>query len=478
MNRQTIGVPTIALLLSTIACTNAAPPIGSASPTLTSTSPTPTSTVSRTDPGSFTPPAAAASDEEIGIDDGTWDRASVPGTALALVNGWSGGYLAVTGSSDARGDTNAIHVWSIGANGALDRSFGDDGSVRLTRGRGDASLIVDGVEKRSSDRSLLVLITAGDSDGAGPAFVHRVEDDGRLDATYLDPQGAGFRMLNGYDARMTLIPDGSARICWTAPEDPPSIGMWALRADGSRDPSFGDDGTRTDILGDATSCAGIETDAYGNVVLAAVHHERAASDQGPTKRAVSLVRMTADATIDDTFGPEALSEPDRSFDARLMRIARDGSIVVAGVVTPVHPESVPLGPDRYEPSGPPELFIARADANGRWIRSFGREGVVTLPLDIEGAAVRLHSLDPANQRTFLSVDQPIQGGDQRQASLRAIRTVNGADDPSLDEDGYLRTRFSVVRTIADGRGGFLLFGTPGSGPQPRAVLERSSLTGS
>jgi len=474
VKRRTFGAAWSALVLTAVACTNGATPIESPSPTLSSLAPTLDDSPTATTPTSPLSTAEPPIDEEVGLDDGTWDHAAVPGSARALVNGWSGGYLAITERS--RDGSNAIHVWSIAADGAIDRGFGTAGSTEVIRIRDGSPLVVAGVEKRSSDRSLLVLTTAVEPGASGPGFVHRIDADGRLDAGYRQRQGGGFDVRPEHDARMTLVPDGGARICWTMPGERPSIGMWALRADGSRDESFGADGTRNDIVADS-SCAGAETDAYGNVVLASVHHARSGSDPSRVKREVTLLRMRPDGALDESFGPETLREPDRSFDAKLMRIARDGSIVVAGVVTPVHAEGAPLGPDRYEPSGPSELFIARADANGRWIRRFGEDGVVRLPLDLDDEPVRLLSLDPANQRTFLSVDQLIRGDDVHRASLRAIRTVDGSPDPSLDEDGYLRTRSAVVRTIADGRGGFLLFGTRGRHPNLRAVLERSALTG-
>lgn len=442
------------LLVMLSACTRGTP-TQTASPDASNTPlPPPTTSVPLESP-----------DAEVGTDDGTWDRISVPGTALRLINGWSGGYLLVT--REQTGSRRELHLWSIGGHGEARRAFGDDGTAIFAASGDDTPLEVAGTERRTSDDSVIVFTAS-----TGGAVAHRIDADGRIDRTFRERQGTGFEVEGATEPQMTLVAGGAIRACWTDRSgEQPSLGMWALRADGSRDTSFGDEGTRAQVLPGAYACAGIDADAYGSMVLAATHHDRNAST-GATKLDVELIRLSPDGQRDGGFASESLAAPDRSYDAQQVRIGRDGSILVAGVVTPVPRDDGSPGASTQE------LFVARADASGRWVRQFGDEGVATFPFDEPGQPARVTSLDPAGQRLFVGIDQP--GRDRRgrathHPSVRALDAVTGDAYPQLDANGLLHVPFVVVRALVDGDNGILLFGTRDPERGARAILERYPL---
>jgi hypothetical protein len=396
------------------------------------------------------------------------------GHAVALANGWDGGFVAVTqqAAGPQENDQHELVLWNLTGDGAIDRAFGVEVPVRIATSHGHAPLEVEGIRKRALDDSLLIFTTAVDSGEEGPGIVHRIDRTGEVDRAFRRAQNGGFVVGSNSEPRMAVVADGDVRICFTHFDRTERLGIWALRADGSRDDSFAPDGIRLRAVPGDYSCGGIDSGHDRDIVLSAMHHVRNPRDENLERREIELVRMTTAGDRDATFGSQRLSDPARSFEVQHLRVARDGSIYVGGLVAPVSPERQLGGPEQYERTGPARYFVAKADADGRWIRSFGDDGVATF--DTGERSPRMTSLDPAGDRVLFTDVRDVPGdGSRVQGSVRLIRAQDGTPDPVLGHGGSLPVDGSLVRALVDGTGRLVWFGTRlFRDGQRRGVLQR------
>lgn len=256
-----------------------------------------------------------------------------------------------------------------------------------------------------------------------------------------------------------------------------------LRANGSLDRSFGQDG-RLDIPAEAVA---VQPD--GKILVLATEYVT-----GPGGRNVVLTRLLADGSPDRSFGPGgkvAVDLGNRYDEADAMALLPDGKIVIAGVSGPAvearvgvvigdavltrlrsdgsvdsgfgadgrvtvpsasNPTALELGPDGtlYLQDGEAFHRLFRFSAEGALDRSFGADGAATVPWiwNLEGEEKNFF---PAGEWAVLANGGVLLGG-----------TVSWAVDDELRyKAGVLRLAGNGSPKSSYGDGGLVQVGFPG-----------------
>lgn len=340
----------------------------------------------------------------------------------AVVAAESGGHLEAFLGPDAV-------LLRLRPNGARDRTFGVNGVLRVSIGRGDD--FVSGVA-RLPDKRLVVGGAADNLNGDAynddvRLYAFRAQPSGRLDPTFGRRGVASVRVptwifisaLSGIAAasdgsvvvggvtsdkattkrKLTLVrfdkrgrhdlrfgskgvaihrvdfpaalarqPDG--RLLVVGMTDIPGRDWFVLRLrpDGTRDPTFGGrDGLVVTSFGPSPDAAdALAVDARGRIVVAGA---AGTADSGCTTlcRQLRLVRYLPNGRLDPSFGRGGRAEPaiGLAYDTLGITFQPDGRILVAGS------SFVPGA------SNDPQLAVWRFDRNGRLDRTFGARGALT-----------------------------------------------------------------------------------------------------
>lgn len=270
------------------------------------------------------------------------------------------------------GETSAGIVESWGApalvrylpNGRLDRSFGG-GLVRVP---GRETGVVVGEDDAS-------FVLSGRSAGA----VTKVRSDGRIDRSFGDEGTADIRFgpkvaFRGKERRMPLLSGqmvalsgGRLLIAGQAGRSFGRAFAMRLRADGTPDPTFGKGGLTLFGLGGhpgAVNQLAVQRDGR---VLVAGYTERPGSREWEGE-ALSVLRLRQDGSRDPSFGHRglALLPIARHSFAYALAVEGDGRILVAG--------------KSFDRASRARELLLRLDARGRLDRSFGRRGIVSVPV--------------------------------------------------------------------------------------------------
>ena len=148
-------------------------------------------------------------------------------------------------------------------NGHLDRSFGDHGEVRTLIGSKYGGVVARAVAIDFKGR----IVVAGFQGGPGQFFaLARYQPNGKLDRSFGE-NGTIRTSFNGYDGAESVAIDPQGRIVASgfAKRD---LALARYEPDGNLDPSFGDDGkVTTDFPGEAAADS-IAIDSEGRIVAA------------------------------------------------------------------------------------------------------------------------------------------------------------------------------------------------------------------
>lgn len=246
------------------------------------------------------------------LPDGALDRAfagglvRAPGRQSGVVVGEGDTYFILSGRSDGA-------VTKVRSSGEIERSFGMEGTA-------DISL--------------------------GPAVDYR----GKSHRIPLDPR------------RMVALPGGRLLIAGGAGRSSPHAFVLRLRADGTPDPSFGDDGFALLSHRDWTlNQLAVQRD--GRVIVAGLVERPWAEEQ-----VAAVLRLRRDGRRDGSFGHRGLTllPVARISAAYALAIEGDGRVIVAG--------------EAFGRANRAREFILRLDAHGALDRSFGRRGMVVAPV--------------------------------------------------------------------------------------------------
>jgi uncharacterized delta-60 repeat protein len=330
------------------------------------------------------------------------------------------------GTRAGRDDGEDLVIARFLADGRLDPGFGRRGTVRTDLGAEEVA------SDATVDRFGRIVVVGRTADRLHPwrgeALIVRYTGAGRLDSTFGD---GGVARPGGGPALGATI-DGAGRILFAGVsvvgEGAEARQIWRvvrLRADGTRDPSFGGgDGETTGVLGIGSEATDLTVDRQGRVVFSLCAWATA------ERRLPAVVRLLPDGNPDPAFGEAGVaalpSEAGWRCPYALARDRRD-RVVVGG-------------------NGDHRLVVTRLDATGSPDRSFAAAG--TASLGFRGAKVRIGriALDDEGRvivagRIAPSFEQ-LRRGPRFAARMLLVRlTGRGRRDKRFGGDGAVAIRF-------------------------------------
>ena len=390
---------------------------------------------------------------------------------------------------------------ALGADGELDPSFGDGGTVTTAFPIGS---FATAVAVQPDGKIVAVGAAAGASIDGGFAIA-RYEPDGDLDETFGDggtvvtPIAGG----NGDEARSVAIQE-NGRIVVAGTD---SWRKWALvryRSKGTLDRTFGDDGiVRTNFTRGDDVAWDVAIQPDGRIV--------AVGGAGFGQSGFQVARYRRDGSLDPAFGDDGqVVTRYRGANARTVALQPDGRIVVAGyhgfglalaryrpdgrldrsfsgngkigpVVWGVFALAVALQPDgRIVVAGDFDIFafgLARFRRDGRLDRSFGGDGVVREAVDgVEQGASGI-VIQPNGRIVATGSSGPHEYGDDTIPRFVLIRRLaDGRRDTSFGIGGEVATFFEggarAHGSAVDGEGHIVVVGGSGEGSIGSFALAR------
>jgi len=368
----------------------------------------------------------------------------------------AGGMRLVLDKDSAVGEAGLTR---LNGDGSVDTSFGGTGTVKVTPEAGAVAELASG--------KILVV-------GTGTGGTHQII--AWITVELIDPDGSIDRRL-GQDGRLTLSRNPYSEAVGPLEIAPTGDGgalvsggrfLLRLRADGSPDPGFGDEGRVDDL----PALAGGRVLADGSVAAVG-------SDSGSSKDLLVL-RYTAAGRPDPGFGQDGIRRFDLGGEevAHVALWAADGSVIVGG-------SSQPPG-SCFRVAGCEEVpILAAFDPSGALDPGFGSGGVLRL------AALEGLSEDPTGSGVAVLTRRPdgsiVAAGfapPKRTTAFLAAVAPQGALLPGFGEGGIVRVRRPVpaiqgvigFAPLADGK--LLAGGTADVGIENVPVLIRYAADGS
>jgi uncharacterized delta-60 repeat protein len=323
----------------------------------------------------------------------------------------------VDGSLDPAGAMARLWLGRFNADGSLDTTFGDNGSIYFT-GEDFAAIAHD--IAMTADGKLLV-----------HAHFHHPSGDGMLD-----------------------------------------VGVIRFNADGSVDTTFGDNGVvRTDVPGLAQPWThDMTVGPDGSIVLAGAWEDHEGTGVTLINNLL-LIRYTADGQLDANFGDGGILRDTFGHEwewAQEVHVQADGKIIVGGGVG----DPIGSGPNATSTT---EFLVARYNPDGSRDTTFGDGGVVMTDIgdDPGGGTHRAMVVDSQGRITLAGhVTAEHSGGDSAGWGVALIRfTADGDIDATFGdgEDGlkHLADIDFLWDMTADADGNLLLSGSrPQDGENP------------
>ncbi|MBQ23729.1 hypothetical protein [Alcanivorax sp.] len=219
-------------------------------------------------------------------------------------------------NQDAYHDFYAV---MLTANGALDSNFGNNGTMQyniLEQEYAKGAVAVSG-------QFLLIGQSRASFSSSYSLRVLRINADGTVDTSF-GSNGSLLHSINNPSIGQVITDsNGKALIAGTSSSD---MFVMRLNTDGSKDDSFGSQGTtRIDINGDSAGSQAITEQADGKIVIAGYTRPGSHFD-------FALHRLHADGTADTTFAESGTLTLDLYGDERLFAVTQqaDGKLVTGG----------------------------------------------------------------------------------------------------------------------------------------------------
>jgi uncharacterized delta-60 repeat protein len=368
--------------------------------------------------------------------------------------------------------------------GDVDPAFATGGRTAFTVG--SASAHVAGLVLRPGDRAV-VTGTAALPDGRAATSVSQLDPFGTLDPAFaaggtalVDPVAT----TRVEPAGAALAPDGSAVVATTV-TDPADghqkVHVVRVPATGGADPAFGENGVAVlDFTGGNVHAADVAVDDQGRILIAA-------STERDGRRYMSCFRLTPDGRRDQRFAGGRVDLDSRAFAGAVLPRPGGGAIVAGGLlrsygnIVAVQVDDRGRRLDRFgggrahvrltdrtrrgtgardmvlgadgsltvaavvRPKGARDrIAVARMNARGRLVRSFGRGGVFRAGTQSRPLTVQ-HMVRDARGRFVLvgAAKYPATGG---QNALVVRLTPAGLPDRSFGSSG------AVVRRMGGATG--------------------------
>lgn len=296
--------------------------------------------------------------------------------------------------------------------GSLDSSFGSGGFATTVYGTW-AAAAADAVQPNG------YVVTAGETDvnGTDEIIATRYTNTGQPDSGF---GNGGIVTINiggsaGVDsgAGIALQPDGKILIAGAGTaQGKLDFAVVRLNANGSPDPTFGQNGVVTLPIGSAAYATAVLLDRSGDIDVGGI-----AQMNGINHFAVA--RLTPSGTLDTSFGSGGVTVLPPYAAAWGMVLQPDGSLVLAG----------------QELDNSHQVFVAaRVLANGSPDPTFGNGGIVTIPIGSSAMGYAV-ALQPDGKIVI--------GGNATSSNGTALGAVvrlepNGSLDPSFASGGILQ----------------------------------------
>jgi uncharacterized delta-60 repeat protein len=241
------------------------------------------------------------------------------------------GRIVVVGRASTREGYGRFAVVRYRPDGALDRSFGGDGIVTTDlTAREDAATGV----AIQPDGKIVVAGSAAGARGRARFAVVRYERNGALDGSFGDDGSVTVRVAAGGDddaSDVAIGPDGRIVVVGTS-SSLHAIAVARLDATGELDPTFGGDGKLTWAPGEGfASGSAVALQPDGRIVVAGQSWTESAFD------GIVVLRYEPEGTLDEGFGVDGVGTAEFTTGtdgggdgAGGVALQPDGKIVVAG----------------------------------------------------------------------------------------------------------------------------------------------------
>ncbi len=260
------------------------------------------------------------------------------------------GKVVVAGMTEVGSDYDFALV-RYNADGSLDASFGDGGTVKTDLGSTWDELSAAAFQADGK------IIATGNLNG--DFVLVRYESSGALDTNFGDDGQvtSDFGFHRARASSVVIQPDGNIVVAgWTWNGSTTAFAVARYGADGVLDSNFGDAGKVTTTIGSSGSAAYDATiQADGKIVLA-----------GESAGTIVVVRYEVDGSLDASFGNNGVVITDISPSGEYVRrvtIQSDGKILVGGFT--------------QDGQGNSQLALVRYETDGRLDTTFGSSGIVT-----------------------------------------------------------------------------------------------------
>ncbi len=322
-----------------------------------------------------------------------------------------GGSLLVTGAGippDA--DDSVAIVAQLSADGALDGAFGTDGIARIAlAGRG---VVGQDLAVQADGRIVVGGLASGALFDIEP-FAARLTETGSLDESFgvrTFDFGASFSLVSG------VLVDEAGRAVLVGLAADLLAGSSSLvlarlaAADGSLDTSFGEGGLVVTTLGTEI--------AQGTDVLEQSDGKLlAAGPAGPngSEADFAVARFTSDGSLDDSFGNGGVGMADIGVldIPAALALQADGNVVVAGYASTAGGTPVGIEVARFENDGRPSAVEPLPSASAIRLGApypNPTAGAAWLPVEAPpGVAVRVEVFDRLGRRVAVLHDGPATG---------------------------------------------------------------------
>ncbi len=320
------------------------------------------------------------------------------------------GKIIVVGGegSQKRGDERSMIVARFNKNGTLDKTFSEDGRVKIPFGQDASAVAVQ------DDGKIIV---------SRFSTVYRFKADGSSDATFGGGSGYIFTKPQINIQDLDVLPNGKIILVgYTSQSDLGSkVAVARLNSDGSPDTSFGKNGATIGFKGAAF---GMRLYDNGKILVSGGSNFGDFRAKFPDRRML-LVRFNANGTVDKTFGNNGQAQ---ALVGRGGNIAYDpmilpsGKIIAAGVT--------------FNAQNNHDFALARFTANGKLDTTFGQKGKVITSLGQDDVAINARS-QPGGK--ILLTGSRTSGEIFRETSdVAMVRYLPGGKlDPSFGKAGKL-----------------------------------------
>lgn len=334
------------------------------------------------------------------------------GKVVALGNTWTGS------------DWDLV-LFRLNADGGVDGAFGQDGKIVVASSPTSEYATALAVQP---DGKLVAggFVTEAD---AGAFLVMRFNADGSIDRSF-GVDGRTIAAVGGLDARayaLVVQADGKLLAAGAAlVGGRHGVALARFQSDGSLDQSFGSGGTVVTSVGKADDFAMAATQLRDGTLAVAGQ-----SSDG-SRFAIAVLRYNPDGTLDGTFGAGGVvvtAVGDRDAGAHALAEQPDGGLVVAGEAYNGHAW---------------DFALARFDRRGALDASFGRAGIVTMP--VGAADDHAYAVLQQADGKVVAAGETYDGSRTRFAVLRC--TENGGGDESFGEGGRVITEVGAGESKA------------------------------